>query len=79
MQQACDDDLLLYETTRNLIGLELQYKSLTRRTGIKKAIEKTISQRFFDDAEDAKQWKLRQLKLRESEAGELLQIMEQGE
>ena len=79
LQQACEDDLLLYETTRNLIGLELQYKSQTRRTGIKKAIEKTISQRFFDDAEDAKQWKLRQLKLRESEAGELLQMMEQGE
>ena len=74
-----EDDQLLYEVTRNLISLEMKYKNQQSRRGIYKEIDKTIAQGFFDNAEDAKSWKKRQLMIKESKAGELLKIMEESD
>ena len=79
LQKSCEDDQLLYEVTRNLISLEMKYKNQQSRRGIYKEIDKTIAQGFFDNAEDAKSWKKRQLMIKESKAGELLKIMEESD
>jgi len=79
LQKSCEDDRLLYEVTRNLISLEMKYKNQQSRRGIYKEIDKTIAQGFFDNAEDAKSWKKRQLTVKESKAGELLKIMEESD
>ena len=79
LQKSCEDDRLLYEVTRNLISLEMKYKNQQSRRGIYKEIDKTIAQGFFDNAEDAKSWKKRQLSVKESKAGELLKIMEESD
>lgn len=79
LKESCEGDDLLYEVTRNLISLELKYKNQQSRRGIFKDINKTISQGFFENAEDAKQWKIRQLKVKDSKSGDLLKLMEESD
>lgn len=56
LKRLCDGDRLLYETTRNLLDVERQYRLKGARHGLFDSIENTIRTGFFVDEEDALEW-----------------------
>ena len=56
LKNLCEGDRLLYETTRNLLDVERQYRLKGARHGLFDSIEKTIRSGFFVDEEDALEW-----------------------
>ena len=53
LKDICDSDRLLYETTRNLLDVERQYRLKGARHGLFDTIESTVRSGFFDDEDDA--------------------------
>jgi DNA sulfur modification protein DndC len=56
LKGLCEEDRLLYETTRNLLDVERQYRLKGARHGLFDSIESTIRSGFFVNEEDALQW-----------------------
>ncbi len=56
LKNLCGDDRLLYETTRNLLDVERQYRLKGARHGLFDNIESTIRSGFFVDEADALEW-----------------------
>ena len=56
LKNLCEGDRLLYETTRNLLDVERQYRLKGARHGLFDSIEKAIRSGFFVDEEDALKW-----------------------
>lgn len=52
LKELCDDDLH-YQLTRELLDVERQFRTMTRRSGLFDAIEAAFRRTFFDDADDA--------------------------
>ena len=53
LKEVCDDEPLLYETTRNLLDIERRYRSKAARRGLNNDLIKTIEKGFFKNEEDA--------------------------
>ena len=59
LEDLCGDDRLLYETTRNLLDVERQYRLKGARHGLFDSIEQTIRSGYFTDEDDALEWRKR--------------------
>lgn len=57
LKRLCGEDRLLYETTRNLLDVERQYRLKGARHGLFDNIEKIIRSGYFVDEEDALEWR----------------------
>lgn len=53
LKNVCDEDPLLYETTRNLLDIERHYRSKSARRGLTNDLVATIEKGFFENEEDA--------------------------
>lgn len=53
LQQICAGDLLHYELTRELLSVERQQRSHTRRAGLFDQLEKSLNRHSYDDKDDA--------------------------
>ena len=53
LQEVCGDDRLRYELTRELLNVERQFRTMTRRSGLFGALESAFKRSYFDDADDA--------------------------
>ena len=53
LRELCGDDELHFEMTRALIGVERQYRTKARRSGLYEALEKVIARSFYDGEDDA--------------------------
>ena len=78
LKEACSDDPLLYETTRNLISIELQSKTNSERQGIRKKIDRMISQNFFENEQDARAWKLKNITIKDNSPSDLLSALDES-
>jgi DNA sulfur modification protein DndC len=61
----CGDDRLLYETTRNLLDIERQYRLKGARHGLFDKIQKVIRSGFFADEADALEWRKKMKQIEE--------------
>lgn len=53
LRELCGDDTLHYELTRELLDVERQFRTMTRRSGLFAALESAFRRGYFDDADDA--------------------------
>lgn len=53
LKDAVDGDELLFDLTRNLLDVELQFKTKVRRAGLFEALEEAFRKGFFTDRDDA--------------------------
>lgn len=53
LRGICGDNELQYQLTRELLNVERQFRTMTRRAGLFEALESALKRNFFDDAEDA--------------------------
>lgn len=53
LKEICEGDRLHYELTRELLDVERQFRSMTRRAGLFDALERAFRKSYFDSAEDA--------------------------
>jgi len=58
LRQACDGDLIRYETIRDLLSTERRHRTMTRRQGLFPALERTLLRGLHEDAEQATAYKL---------------------
>ena len=56
LKELCGGDRLLYETIRNLLDVERQYRLMGARHGLFENIEETLRSGFFADENDALEW-----------------------
>lgn len=69
LEEACEDDRVHYELTRELLDVERRFRTMTRRAGLFDALEAAFKRGFFEDEDDAIEY-ARQMRL-VSPAGEL--------
>lgn len=55
LRELCGGDELHFQLTRELLDVERQHRSMVRRAGLFKALEKAIRRNFYENAEDAEQ------------------------
>jgi DNA sulfur modification protein DndC len=65
LKSLCGDDRLLYETTRNLLDIERQYRLKGARHGLFDKIQKVIRSGFFADEADALEWRKKMKQIEE--------------
>ena len=53
LRDLCTDDQLHYELTRELLDVERQFRTMTRRAGLFEALERTLRRGYYDDEDDA--------------------------
>ena len=53
LREVCGEDRLRYELTRELLNVERQFRTMTRRSGLFGALESAFRRGYFDDADDA--------------------------
>ncbi|MFE3109068.1 DNA phosphorothioation system sulfurtransferase DndC [Kitasatospora indigofera] len=53
LKEACEDDPIHFSMTRELLSVERQYRTMTRRAGLFEALEKAIKKGYYEDADDA--------------------------
>ena len=70
LKKLCEGDRLLYETTRNLLDVERQYRLKGARHGLFESVEATIRSGFFVDEDDALEWHKRMKQISEDPAPE---------
>lgn len=63
LKDICDGDRLLYESTRNLLDVERQYRLKGARHGLFDTIESIIRSGFFEDEDDALEWQKRKIQV----------------
>lgn len=56
LRDVCDGNDLHYELTRQLLNVERQFRTMTRRSGLFDALESAFHRNFFTDAADAIDW-----------------------
>jgi DNA sulfur modification protein DndC len=71
LREACEGDDLLFTTARELLEVERRFRTMTRRSGLFEALEKTVRRGYFDDKDDAHAFALRKKKLRDEIADRL--------
>ncbi|MEV8634581.1 DNA phosphorothioation system sulfurtransferase DndC [Streptosporangium sp. NPDC051023] len=53
LREICDGDELHFTTMRELLSVERKFRTMTRRSGLFEALEKTIQRGYYKDADDA--------------------------
>jgi DNA sulfur modification protein DndC len=53
LRDLCTEDPLHYELTRELLDVERQFRTMTRRAGLFEALERSFRRGYFDSEEDA--------------------------
>lgn len=53
LKEACDDDPIHFSMTRELLAIERQYRTMSRRAGLFEALEKAIKKGYYEDPDDA--------------------------
>lgn len=53
LRDLCTEDPLHYELTRELLDVERQFRTMTRRAGLFEALERSFRRSYFDSEEDA--------------------------
>lgn len=77
LQELCGKDRLHFELIRELIDVERQHRSLTRRSGMFEALEQSIKRGFYDDQGDAtERAKQKEAAFNAIEQGEIPSILE---
>jgi len=56
LKEVCGDDRVHYELARELLDVERQYRTMSRRSGLFNAIDTAISRGFYADEEDATEY-----------------------
>ena len=79
LREACDGDDLLFTTARELLEVERKFRTMTRRSGLFEALEKTVKRGFFEGKEDAHAYALNKKKLREEIADRLPMTLTEDE
>jgi DNA sulfur modification protein DndC len=67
LKEACEDDPIHFSMTRELLAIERQYRTMTRRAGLFEALEKAIKKGYYEDSDDALRFAKRLQELRESD------------
>lgn len=55
LKEICNSDRLHFELTRELLNVERQYRTMSRRAGLFEALEDAFKRSFFNDEADATQ------------------------
>ncbi|MFE1320741.1 DNA phosphorothioation system sulfurtransferase DndC [Kitasatospora phosalacinea] len=71
LREACEGDDLLFSTARELLEVERKFRTMTRRSGLFEALERTVKNGFFENKEDAHAYALQKKKLRDQIADHL--------
>lgn len=66
LAEACDGDELHFETMRELLAVERQYRTMTRRAGLFKALENAVTKGYYSDRDDAVDFAKRKKNMREN-------------
>ncbi|MFD4938297.1 DNA phosphorothioation system sulfurtransferase DndC [Streptomyces virginiae] len=53
LKEVCDGDDIHFTMTRELLAVERQHRTMTRRSGLFKELEKAIKKGFYENEEDA--------------------------
>ena len=53
LREICGDNELQYQLARELLNVERQFRTMTRRAGLFEALESAFKRNFFEDANDA--------------------------
>nr|SBP01105.1 3'-phosphoadenosine 5'-phosphosulfate sulfurtransferase DndC [Nonomuraea gerenzanensis] len=53
LREVCEGDELHFETMRELLAVERQFRTMTRRSGLFEALEKAIKRGYYTDEKDA--------------------------
>jgi DNA sulfur modification protein DndC len=64
LREACEGDELLFSTARELLAVERNFRTMTRRSGLFEELEKSIKRGFFENKEDAHAFALRKKQMR---------------
>ncbi|WP_019635056.1 DNA phosphorothioation system sulfurtransferase DndC [Actinomadura atramentaria] len=67
LKEACEDDPIHFSMARELLAVERQYRTMTRRAGLFEALEKAIKKGYYEDAEDALKFAKQLQEMRESD------------
>ncbi|MFB4285068.1 DNA phosphorothioation system sulfurtransferase DndC [Nonomuraea sp. MTCD27] len=67
LKDACEDDPIHLSMTRELLAIERQYRTRTRRAGLFDALEKAIKKGYYEDADDAVEFARELQQLREDD------------
>ena len=65
LKEICGDDRIHYELARELLDIERQYRTMSRRAGLFSAIDDAIVRGFFESEEDATKFALERQKGKE--------------
>lgn len=65
LRDACDGDDIHFAMTRELLAVERNYRTMTRRAGLFGALEKAIKKGFYEDADDALEFAQRMREMRQ--------------
>jgi DNA sulfur modification protein DndC len=65
LREACEGDDLLFTTARELLEVERRFRTMTRRSGLFEALEKTVKRGYFENKDDAHAFALKKKKLRD--------------
>ncbi|MEU3502194.1 DNA phosphorothioation system sulfurtransferase DndC [Streptomyces hundungensis] len=71
LKDACEDDPIHFSMTRELLAVERQYRTMSRRAGLFESLEKAIKKGYYEDADDALQFAQKLKALRESDPTQL--------
>jgi len=77
LAEACGGDELHFETVRELLAVERQYRTMTRRSGLFKALEEAVVKGYYENRDDAVDFAKRRKQWRE-EALTLVELFEEG-
>lgn len=67
LKEACEDDPIHFSMTRELLAVERQYRTMSRRAGLFEALEKAVKKGYYEDADDALQFAKKLEELRGSD------------
>ncbi len=67
LKEACEDDPIHFSMTRELLAVERQYRTMSRRAGLFEALEKAVKKGYYEDADDALQFAKKLEELRASD------------
>lgn len=71
LKEACEDDPIHFSMTRELLAVERQYRTMSRRAGLFESLEKAIKKGYYEDADDALHFAKKLKALRESDPTQL--------
>jgi DNA sulfur modification protein DndC len=54
LREVCEGDRLHFEATRELLDIERRHRSMARRAGLFKELERALRKGFYEDADDAR-------------------------